>query len=122
MKLTILMLCIILAGCSSNSSPDADLTLSEFSIASAQSVVDSGLTSLDVVNTGEFGHTVVVADSRGHVVSASALIQPGERTTVELELEPGWYEFTCRIVFQRDDGTVVDHYEEGMHTKIDVRK
>ena len=122
MRKVVLAIFILVAGCTPSSSSDADLTLSEFSIESAASTIDSGVVKLDVVNTGEFGHTVVVADSTGRVVSASPLIQSGERTTLELDLEPGLYEFTCRIVFQSEDGTVVDHYEEGMHTRIDVEE
>lgn len=121
MKRAIVALVLLVASCSSSATSEADLTLTEFRISAAESTLNDGSVILDVANSGEFGHTVVVADSVGQVVGASSLIQPGETAKLELDLDPGQYEFTCRIVFQDDDGNIIDHYEAGMHTRIDVR-
>jgi plastocyanin len=109
---------LILTSCTSNPEPGAELTLSEFSIRSTASSIQAGTTSFVVENAGEFGHTVVVSDADGNVIGASDLIQSGESVTLDVELLPGRYEFTCRIVFQGEDGGLIDHYERGMHTTI----
>jgi len=47
---------------------------------------------------------------------------PGSQDAVGLgvDLEPGEYRFTCRIVSQLEDGTLLDHYEFGMETTVEV--
>lgn len=120
MKRLALVLVVLVAGCSSAAQDAASLTLDEFSIRSSVDSVEAGTIAFDVQNVGEFGHTVVVADETGMVVAASDLLEAGSDTEFVVELEPGQYEFTCRIVFQSEDGRVIDHYEEGMRTSIEV--
>lgn len=77
--------------------------------------------SISVVeNYGEFSHTLVVSDASGTVVGATDLIGPEAETVLTVELLPGSYTFTCRIVKGLDDGTFVDHYQEGMSASVDV--
>jgi small subunit ribosomal protein S19 len=68
---------------------------------------------------GEFSLTRVT-DSSGGVVAATPLVQPGETAALEVDLAPGRYSFTCRIVAEDPDGNIVDHYEAGMNTLVDV--
>lgn len=93
--------------------------LGEFGVEASVSFT-AGSDSITVANAGEFGHTLVVADESGRVVDASRLVAPGEEITFDVELTPGTYDFTCRIVVQTGDGRLVDHYAEGMRTTVVV--
>ena len=95
------------------------LVLSEFAVE-ASGVFAPGVSDVIVRNQGEFGHTVVVADSSGKVITASAVVPPGEELLVTVDLAPGSYEFSCRIVVQTGEGDLVDHYEEGMDAHVEV--
>jgi len=63
---------------------------------------------------------MVVTDETGSVVATTSLIPPGESTSLPLDLDPGLYSVTCRIVAQTPDGDIVDHFESGMHTTLRV--
>jgi plastocyanin len=76
--------------------------------------------TVTVTNSGLFPHTLVVTDGDGAVVAATPLIQSGEAADMTLDLEPGQYSFTCRIVAQTPDGDLVDHFEEGMARTVTV--
>jgi hypothetical protein len=54
------------------------------------------------------------------VLAASDVLAPEGRQTLTVRLEPGTYQLTCRIVFRGEDGLLIDHYQEGMGTEIDV--
>jgi hypothetical protein len=73
-----------------------------------------------VENYGEFPHTLVVSDASGTVIAATDLIAPETETLLRLTVEPGTYMFTCRIVNGLEDGTVVDHYQNGMSVSVEV--
>jgi hypothetical protein len=62
----------------------------------------------------------VVATETGTVLAASDVLAPEGRQTLTVRLEPGTYQLTCRIVFRGEDGLLIDHYQEGMGTEIDV--
>lgn len=111
-------LAFVIAGCSS-ASTEGSFALTEFSI-DGPTAIAAGVDSVDVSNVGEFPHTLVVTDSSGEVILATQLIQAGETTTVDVDLAPGTYSFTCRIVTQTEEGNVVDHFEEGMHTTVTI--
>ncbi len=112
---------ILAASCSTAATagvgPAVDLR--EFSI-NAVGPFESGVNEISVTNAGEFGHTLVIADTSGTVVDATPVIEGGETLLFTVDLEPGTYEFSCRIVVQVDDGTLVDHYHEGMTTTVTV--
>lgn len=80
----------------------------------------SGQSNLTVSNSGEFAHTLVIADRTGTVLAATGLIQPGETTELDVDLSNGQFQFTCRIVAQKPDGELVDHFEAGMSTIVRV--
>lgn len=106
------------AGCSSVAVGET-FDLVEFAV-SGPDTLSTTTGSVSVTNSGMFGHTLVVTDSTGTVVTATPLIQPGESADLELGLEPGQYNFTCRIVAQTSEGRFVDHFEAGMYTTVTV--
>jgi hypothetical protein len=112
---------LALASCQGLSGSSAEIDLSEFEIKTSISSFDAGNVTLDVVNEGEFGHTLVITDAGGHVLSAGDVIASGQTSQVSIDLAAGDYFFTCRIVAQDDEGNVIDHYEQGMSAEVTVR-
>lgn len=113
-------LLFVLGGCSgtTQSGPSAyDLT--EFAV-SGPSKVDPGASTMTVSNSGDFPHTLVIADETGRVVAATDLIEPGEVVDLSVSLDPGEFQFTCRIVAEKPDGQIVDHFEAGMSRTVRV--
>jgi uncharacterized cupredoxin-like copper-binding protein len=111
---------LLLSACDPGADTDMSVELTEFSIASPSSIGDH-VDEIEVTNVGEFTHTLVITDSEGEVAAASGLIQPGETFHLDLDLAPGTYSFTCRIVAQDGDGNLIDHYEAGMNTMVEVQ-
>ena len=106
---------VVIGGACSATEPlsQVDLTVSEWSIDSSGTAIASGPVSIDVDNVGEFPHTVVVSTRSGEVISASDVIPAGESGSFSIDLEPGAYEFNCRIVAEFE-GELLDHYQLGM--------
>jgi len=111
---------LVLAGCRSPSVADTTVALDEFSVTPGVDRLTAGTINLTVSNSGEFPHTLVVSDGAGTVVAGTTLILPGEGATLSVDLEPGLYMFTCRIVGQSDSGEIIDHYERGMAARVEV--
>jgi hypothetical protein len=111
---------LVLAACQGASGSSTEVELYEFGIDSGVSRLEAGTIDLTVSNVGEYPHTLVITDSEGHVVSAGAVVDSGETTGLSVDLAPGRYTFTCRIVSQDDEGNVIDHFEEGMVAGITV--
>lgn len=109
-----------MAACQQGSSSLAQVDLFEFEIEVDHPVWAEGEISLNVANSGDFPHTLVVARQGGEVVAAGYPLAAGETGTLVLDLDPGTYALTCRIVSQTPDGTIVDHYERGMSATIEV--
>jgi hypothetical protein len=111
----------ITAGCSTPVvTGDADYILTEGVIDGPNRLDISGPTTLHATNIGEYSHTLVVTDDRGQVLAATGLIPSGTEATLEVDLSPGVYVFSCRIVAEDDEGVLIDHYEQGMHLTVDV--
>lgn len=110
-------LLLTLAACVPVTSSDSSVTLNEFQVEVAERLA-RGVLTLQVVNEGEFGHTLVVSTVHGAVVGSTAVIPPGANTSLQVDLAPGEYQFTCRIVVQTPDGSIVDHYAEGMAAAV----
>jgi hypothetical protein len=53
-------------------------------------------------------------------VAATGLIPAGASVDLGLDLEVGTFSFTCRIVAQDGEGGLIDHFESGMSTTVDV--
>lgn len=114
-----LALATLVPGCDRSAGASATVELTEFSITGPESL-SGDIDRIDIANVGEFTHTLVVTDADGEVAAASGLIQPGESTYLELDLEAGQYVFTCRMIAQDDEGNLIDHFEAGMHTDVVV--
>lgn len=111
-------LLVALTACS-GSAAESGFDLAEWQIA-GPGEMSADTSSVDVSNSGSFPHTLVVTDSAGNVMAATDLIGPGESTELALDLDPGTYSFTCRIVAQGPEGEIVDHFEAGMNATVSV--
>jgi hypothetical protein len=121
LRSALLVMVVLASGaCARPVGSDAAVELGEFWITPDVRVLQTGAIELDVENYGEFPHTLVVSDASGTVIAASDLIAPEEEIGLELNLAPGVYMFSCRIVLSLEDGTLVDHYQEGMAASIEV--
>ena len=113
-------LVLMTPACSSDATAGSPVfDLSEFEV-NGPGTLTPGETSVTVTNSGEFPHTLVIAEANGSVVAATEMIQPGETVTIEVDLESTTYQFSCRIVGEKPDGTIVDHFEEGMLQTVSV--
>ncbi len=111
---------LLLSGCSVAAVSETSVALNEFSVTPMADRLKAGTVDLSVSNSGEFPHTLVVSDSAGTVVAATAVIPPGEASSLSIDLQPGAYMLTCRIVGQSDSGEIIDHYQRGMAARINV--
>lgn len=119
-KAALAVLIVALGACAGQGAPSTEVSLGEFWVAPDTNILEAGTVELSVENYGEFPHTLVVSDSSGTVVAATDLVNPGDETVMTVSLEPGTYIFTCRIVIGLDDGSVIDHYQEGMVASVEV--
>lgn len=101
---------------------DPEYVLSEGVIDGPSTLATSGDTTIHAVNVGEYSHTLVVTDDHGEVLAATGLVLSGTDATLEVDLAPGTYVFSCRIVAEDGDGNLVDHYEQGMHRTVTVSR
>jgi plastocyanin len=113
------LLGLLAVACNGSSGDSTVFTLAEFAIDGPERL-GSGTSTITASNVGEFPHTIVVTDSDGTVVAGSELIQPGQSADLDLTLDTGTYQFTCRIVAEIDDGTFIDHFEAGMLHLVEV--
>ncbi|HKY48461.1 MAG TPA: hypothetical protein VJQ79_10815 [Acidimicrobiia bacterium] len=118
--IALVLLLSLLGGCSSQGVSTTEVEIGEFWISPGDRVLRAGAVDLLVENYGEFPHTLVVSDASGTVVGATDLITSEATTVLTVDLVPGSYTFTCRIVKGLDDGTFVDHFQEGMTASVEV--
>ena len=111
---------LLLVGCSAGTAADANYILREGAIDGPSRLAASGEETLRVENTGEFSHTLVITDDTGQVIAATGLVESGEQTSLRVDLDPGKYVFSCRIVSQDGEGNLIDHFERGMHRMVNV--
>jgi len=117
-----LALLLVLSACGGGKPvSEAYVVLDEYSIDPDGRLLAAGQISLALDNVGELPHTLVVSHASGEVVVASDIVQPGESSAFTVTLDPGEYEFTCRIVAEFD-GQLVDHYELGMVISVTVEE
>jgi hypothetical protein len=114
------LLIFVLQACSGAPQPATQVELAEFSVSVEHVVWRAGRIHLEVENAGAFPHTLVVTTDDGTVVAASPVLQSDETIELDLELEPGTYHLSCRLVVQIDDGTLIDHFQRGMHATVRV--
>jgi len=115
MALALVATTLVLAGCAdAPSGSELGVSLDEWSIEVTPERFDEGPVTVDIWNDGEFPHTLVVENPFGDVIAATDPITPGDNRVLILDLTGAEYRFTCRIVTSRPDGTIVDHFAEGM--------
>jgi len=119
-KSALAVLILALGACDGQGASSTEVELGEFWVAPEIDLLEAGTVELAVENYGEFPHTLVVSDSSGTVVAATDLVNPGAETELTISLQPGTYMFTCRIVNGLDDGSVIDHYQQGMVASVEV--
>lgn len=117
--LIVAVLAFVLPACTSNAADPLAYDLTEFDVTGPESL-GAGESTIRVSNSGEFPHTLVIAGQDGQVIAATDMIQPGETVAIDVDLGPGGYQFSCRIVGERSDGSIVDHFEEGMVQTVSV--
>ena len=105
---------LALAACSGSGAAAGEFVLTEYEIDVPSASFQTGSVALPIVNAGEFGHTLVVTREDGRAIAASETIAAGGASELVLDLAPGTYQVSCRIVVQLPDGTIVDHYQAGM--------
>ena len=117
---SLIVLLGLVGACGGQAVANTEVEIGEFWISPGDGVLQVGKVELLVENYGEFSHTLVVSDASGTVIGATDLIGPEAQSILTVDLLPGSYTFTCRIVKGLDDGTIVDHYQLGMEASIDV--
>jgi uncharacterized cupredoxin-like copper-binding protein len=63
-----------------------------------------------------------VTDNEGNVLAATDVVAPGTDATLSVDLQPGAYQVSCRLVGQDGDGNIIDHYENGMFSQLEVER
>ena len=96
------------------------VSMSEFDINTSNEAVLAGTVDIAVSNDGSMPHTLVIADESGRVRAATDPIEAGNELLVTVDLPPGRYQLTCRIVFRGEDGILVDHFQQGMVASLDL--
>lgn len=118
-RLLTIVLLILVTGCTPAPSGGSSFVLDDGSIVGPE-VISNGTTTLEISNVGEFNHTLVVTDSDGNVLAATDVVAPGADTNLSVDLQPGAYQVSCRLVGQNGDGNIIDHYEIGMFSQLNV--
>jgi methionine-rich copper-binding protein CopC len=118
-RLPVIAFLILVAGCTAAPSVGSSFVLDDGSIVGPE-IVSNGTTTLEISNVGEFNHTLVVTDPDGNVLAATDVVAPGTDTNLSVDLPPGAYQVSCRLVGQDGDGNIIDHYEIGMFSQLEV--
>jgi len=112
---------LLVAGCGEAAPTSAtSVDLHDGRLEASSTVLRPGPVDIDIRNAGEFPHTLVITTGDGMVVTATGLVAPGEELEMAVTLDPGTYQFTCRIVSQTEDGRILDHYQLGMAETVTV--
>lgn len=112
------IMAVVLGACFQSASSEARYDLAEFSISGPDQLGVVG--EIEVANSGEYPHTLVVTAEDGSVIAATGIVAPGATAALDVDLSAGKYQFTCRIVAETPDGSIVDHFERGMIQNVEV--
>lgn len=119
-RLVWLMLMLGVVACSASPVENSQVDLAEFSVTVDEELLQTGLVDLSIENYGQYPHTLVISTIEGSVLAATDLILAGEQRELQIDLAPGEYMFTCRIVNSDGEGGVIDHYQNGMSATVEV--
>ncbi len=82
------------------------VTEGEMFIELSEDSFNAGTYTFEVTNTGSMRHDFVV-EQNGEDVASTDVLQPGESTTLEVDLAPGEYVFYCSVGAHRAAGMEV---------------
>ena len=82
------------------------VTEGEMFIELSEDSYNAGTYTFEVTNTGSMRHDFVV-EQNGEDVASTDVLQPGESTTLEVDLAPGEYVFYCSVGAHRAAGMEV---------------
>lgn len=82
------------------------VTEGEMFIQLSEDSFTAGIYTFEVTNTGSMRHDFVV-EQDGEDVASTDVLQPGESTTLEVDLTPGEYVFYCSVGAHRAAGMEV---------------
>ena len=82
------------------------VTEGEMFIELSEDSFNAGTYTFEVTNTGSMRHDFVV-EQDGEDVASTDVLQPGESTTLEVDLAPGEYVFYCSVGAHRAAGMEV---------------
>ncbi len=82
------------------------VTEGEMFIKLPEDSFNAGTYTFEVTNTGSMRHDFVV-EQNGEDVASTDVLQPGESTTLEVDLAPGEYVFYCSVGAHRAAGMEV---------------
>jgi hypothetical protein len=119
-RLVWLMLMLGVVACSASPVENSQVDLAEFSVTVDEELLQTGVVDLSIENYGQYPHTLVISTIEGSVLAATDLILAGEQRELQIDLAPGVYMFTCRIVNSDGEGGVIDHYQNGMSATVEV--
>jgi hypothetical protein len=108
------MLLALLAAASAVPTTSVGVGLDEFGVAAYRRTVVPGVVKLNVTNLGEDQHDLALRTPGGRILARTAVLLPGERTTVRVRLRG---EATHTLVC-----TLADHEKRGMRARITVRR
>lgn len=111
---------VLVLACSGAPVEQSQVELAEFWVTVEGEPLQAGTVDLQIENYGQYPHTLVVSTIDGSVLVATDLIMAGEQRQLQMDLAPGQYMFTCRIVNSDGQGGVIDHYQEGMSAIVEV--
>ena len=120
-RIALVVTLTLIVACGDTPPISADrVELDEFTIETSGTAWRTGQVDLEVVNVGERTHTLIVTTEGGDVVASTGLIDAGHTDRLDVDLEPGSYQLTCRIVVEGSDGQIFDHFEQGMRETVTV--
>ncbi len=100
------------------------VTLADYTVTPDATSVKSGSVEFVVTNVSsdsvhEMEVLRVKSSTSFEPVGEVEILKPGEHGSVTLDLSPGTYRLAC-LVTKGEQGSTVDHYQQGMHTDITV--
>lgn len=110
---------LMLAACGAETVSSIEIALSEFEINTSSDHLAAGPVDLSITNDGEETHVLVIEGADGRIVGGHGPVASGETVELQVELSPGHYLLTCRIV-EIEDGEMEDHAEIGMSKDLNV--